>query len=188
MCADEIVAQILANLSSTDHLPRKHASFWNFVRKGPKEIGVFTEAMQRISDDLPSPITEWRLVMEDPPDIEFTSGLEKVGVEITELVNSKALKAQLNGSINYSLELLGYSIEDAKAQIAQIVKDKENNIRRNIHRYNAAALLIHTDEPMLTSEMFQDYRLSETSEVYKWVYLLFSYEPAKNECPLIRLQ
>lgn len=187
MSVDEIVAQILADLSSTDRLPKKHASFWNFARKGPKEVGVFTEAMQRISDDLPTPITEWTPVREDPPDIEFINGTEKVGVEITELVNPKALKAQLTGSVTYSKELLDYSLGHAKAQIAQIVKDKEDKIRRHIHRYSAAALLIHSDEPMLTSDLFQDYRLSEPSEIY-WVYLLFSYEPAKGECPLMRLQ
>jgi hypothetical protein len=188
MSVEEIAAQIVSDLGATDRLSRKHASFWNFAKKGPKEMGVFTEAMERIAEDLDGPITGWSPVHPDPPDIELTSGTDTIGVEITELVNPKALKAQLSGSVTYSEELLDYGPDQAKTQIAEIVKEKEEKIGRAIHRYDAAALLIHTDEPMLTSEMFQCYRLSPPSEVYRWVYLLFSYEPAKNECPLVRLQ
>ena len=188
MLVDEIAAQIIADLDATDRLRRKHASFRNFARKGPKEMGVFTEAMERIARDLPAQIAGWSPVVEDPPDIELTSGAQRIGVEITELVNPRALKAQLDNSPRYTEELLHYGPDQAKAQLAEIVKAKEEKIRVVRSRYTAFALLIHTDEPMLNSEMLSGHRLRPESEMYRWVYLLFSYEPTKNECPLVRLQ
>jgi hypothetical protein len=188
MLIDQVAAQIVSDLRATDRLRRRHASFWNFARKGPKEMGVFTEAMQRISEDLPAPISGWRPVDLDPPDVELTSGDERIGVEITELVNPRALRAQVHQNYTYSQELLSYGPEQAKAQIAEIVAEKEAKIRPVIAQYDSVALLIHTDEPMLTSKMLTGHRLQPGSEVYRWVYLLFSYEPEKGECPLVRLQ
>ena len=184
----EVAAQIVADLEATDRLRRKHASFWNFARKGPKEMGVFTEAMGRIEKDLAAPISAWNPVLQDPPDIELISGAERIGVEITELVNPRAVKAQLDQNLSYERELLRYGPDQAKTRIAEIVKEKEAKIRPVISTYDALALLIHTDEPMLDSEMLADHRLTPASAVYRWVYLLFSYEPSKNECPLVRLQ
>lgn len=188
MLVEEVAAQILADLGATERLRRKHASFWNFARKGPKEMAVFTEAMGRIAQDLPGPITGWRPVPEDPPDIELTTGAERIGVEITELVNTRALKAQLHAPHTYSEQLLRYGPDQAKTQLAAIVKEKESKIGSVASSYDSVALLIHTDEPLLASEMLADHRLSPASNVYRWVYLLFSYDPAKNECPLVRLQ
>lgn len=188
MSVDEIAAQVVAALQATDRLKRKHASFWNSAKKSSKEMGVFTEAMYRISLDLPNAIDGWNPVDKDPPDIELTYGSEKLALEITELVNPKAISAQIGASPGYSMELVQYGLAEANARLQEIVSDKEAKILRVLPQYTAAALLIHTDEPMLSSDMFEGYFLESKSNVYDWIYLLFSYEPAKGECPLVRLQ
>lgn len=188
MSDDDIATQIVAALQATDRLKRKHAPFWNSAKKSSKEMGVFTEVMYRISLDLPNAIDGWNLAEKDPPDIELTCGPDKLALEITELVNPKAICAQISGSPSYSMELVQYGLAEAKARLQKIVSEKEAKILRALPQYTAAALLIHTDEPMLSSDMFEGYLLESKSTVYDWIYLLFSYEPAKGECPLVRLQ
>ncbi|MFZ5565437.1 MAG: hypothetical protein ACOY95_00390 [Pseudomonadota bacterium] len=185
MDTNEVIEQILADLRSTDRLKRRHASFWNFVRKGPKEIAVFTEAMRRIECDVGESITSWSIPVPDPPDIVVTLGSEKIGIEITELVNPKALRAQLHVPERYGIELIQYGAEEAKSRLKDIISEKESKLVLVGDKYDRFILLVHTDEPTLSSDQFRDWKVNLSSSVFCRAYLLFSYEPAYGECPLV---
>jgi hypothetical protein len=185
MNANEIVEQILADLKRTDNLKRRHASFWNFVRKGPKEMGVFTEAMYRIERDMCEPITSWSIPVQDPPDIVVNFGAKKIGVEIAELVNYKALHAQLHEPERYGAELVQYGEDIAKTKLNEIISEKEEKLLPVVNQYDAIFLLVHTDEPALSSDQFRNWRVNLSLSILRRIYLLFSYEPAYGECPLV---
>lgn len=188
MDIDSIAAQIIKDLQATDRLRRKHASFWNFHRKGPKEFGVFTEALRRIESDYGAKIESWAACNPDPPDITFQTANVRIGVEITELVNELALNAQLHDPAAYSMELLRYGVSEAKSQLKEIVIEKEKKVKSVAQNFNSLVLLLHTDEPMISSDHFLDYHLPVPSNIFERIYLLFSHDPAKSGCPIVRLQ
>lgn len=153
-------------------------------------MGIFTEAMNRIEQDIGEKISGWYPVPsnEDPPDIVFNCGESRVAVEITELVNPKAIAAQINNNpLDYSAQLSSYGVSEAVQDLSRILKEKEEKIVPVREKFNQAVLLIHTDEPMLSASKVLASTPILSSEIYSRVYLLFSHEPESNECPLIRL-
>lgn len=184
---DEIVDAILKGLTKTDSLKRKHAKFWNSHKKSSKELGIFSEAFDGIQADYGNPITGWRRCDNDPPDVEFELAGKRIGVEITELVNEKAINAQIGNSLEYSCELLRFGVLAAEMRIREIINEKEEKVELVAANYDELVLLIHTDEPMLSSDEFRDYRVEKPCRYFHRIYLLFSYEPAKNSSPFIRI-
>jgi hypothetical protein len=188
---DEISQEILESLKKNDGLRRKHANFWNFYKKSSKELGLFSEVFEQFQKDFGVPIEEWGLCDTDPPDIfaKLIDGSVR-GVEITELVNEKAIRDQIAGSGEYSQELFRFDYEESKHKLNDILAEKENKVAAIRTEYDSLSLLIHTDEFLLNSELFIGKGpeiFSNSSEVFDGVYLLFSYEPAKQKCPLLRL-
>ncbi len=189
---DDITREVIEDLSKNDAQIRKHASFWNFHKKSAKELGIFSEIFDRIEQYEDSQITEWGLCESDPPDIfaRFANGMY-LGVEITELVNQSAIQAQISASQSYDTELFSFDIPKAQEAIRKIIEIKERKVSKSTEAFDTFALLIHTDEFLLKSDEFE-YEgaklLKGPSEVFSSVYLLFSYEPDKQECPLIRLE
>ena len=187
----ELVEELLKSLSKNDKLSRKHASFWNFYKKASKELGLFSEIFDRFKEDFSENIVEWGLCDFDPPDIyvKLSDGSVK-GVEITELVNEKAIKAQISGDPEYHEELFRFDNEAAILKLRNILAEKEKKLSNRFCDYSGLSLLIHTDEFLLKSEQFIDKGneiFPNGSDVFERVYLLFSYEPDKQHSPLVRL-
>lgn len=189
---DEISLKIVESLRRNDQLRRKHADFWNFYKKSSKELGLFSEIFARFEADYESKVIQWGLCEDEPPDIfvSLANG-RKVGIEITELVNEASVIAQLKKSPDYSTELIRFGFDEACEEISRILKKKSTKTAPKLTDYDALVLLIHSDEPMLKSDQFLQsgtLRLFERSPIFECVYLLFSYEPDKQECPLIKLE
>lgn len=186
-----ISEEIIEHLNKNDVQKRKHANFWNFHKKTSKELGIFSEIFEQFQQDSGFPIVNWGLCDTDPPDIfaKLSDG-SLIGIEITELVNESAIKAQINNQNDYYEELLRFDFETAVNKLNAILLEKEEKLLLNKSKYNELSLLIHTDEWLLKSEQFVDKGheiFPKNSEIFQKVYLLFSYESDKKKCPLIRL-
>lgn len=187
----EISEIILESLRKNDDLRRKHASFWNFHKKTSKELGLFSELFRRFQRDFGGTILEWGLCDDDPPDIfaRLSDGSLK-GVEITELVNEKAIHAQIKKTEDYGHELFRFDYEESVKKLRQILAEKEKKLTAKSSSYNGLSLLIHTDEFLLQSDQFAGKEgkiFPGGSELFEGVYLVFSYEPQKQKCPVLRL-
>lgn len=186
-----IANQIIDSLSENDKLKRKHANFWNYHKKNSKELGIFSEVFNRIESDFMQKITGWGLCEFDPPDIFFKlADGNLVGVEITELVNEQAINYQIKQDQKYNDEVTKFDYGLAVIKLREILESKEQKVSKCNCNYQSLVLLIHTDESLLNSEIFDGKGkqiFSQGSTTFNSVYLLFSYEPKKQENPLIRL-
>lgn len=187
----KISNEILENLRKSDALKRKHANFWNFHKKTSKELSLFSEILDQYQLDSGLSIVKWGLCNEEPPDIfAELSDSSLHGIEITELVNESAIKAQINNQSDYYEELMRFNYQIAVNKLCEILLEKEKKLLLNKSNYDGLSLLIHTDEWLLKSEQFVDKGheiFPNGSAIFQKIYLLFSYEPDKNKCPLLRL-
>ena len=86
--------------------------------------------------------------------------------------------------------LLRFDFDQAVTELRQIIARKGTKLSSVSEPYDEFALLIHTDEFMLTSNQFATNNHGITLDIapiISRIYLLFSYEPANQTCPLIRL-
>ena len=190
---EKIIKQILDDFIKKDSSKRKHASFFEFFGKtSVKETGVFEEFLNELELLYQTKIYSWGTNKNDPPDIEAKLKNGKViGIEITELVNEKAIVAQINKPETYTNECMTYGITEAVEQLNKIVLKKEIKTKKAINSFDELILLIHTDETMFTSDNFKaksNKLLCDKSNVFSHIYLMFSYEPAKQKCPILKLQ
>lgn len=188
---DNITRQLIEDLEANDALKRRHANFWNFHKKTSKELGLFSEVFERFEKDFEVKIDEWGLTDKDPPDVfaNVSSG-KVIGIEITELVNEHAIDAQIHFPDRYSTELLSFDFDASVKKLREIVAEKGRKLASVGDLYDELVLLIHTDEFMLKSDQFNTHEHGVTLEMapaVNRIYLLFSYEPDKQTCPLIRL-
>jgi len=191
MKADEIVKKILSGLEKNDGCRRKHANFWNFVEKSVKESGIADQACYEISNIYESELISWGPAENDPPDVEFNfKNGQTVAVEITELVNQNAIEIQIKNPERYSDELFRFDYPVAVEELNRILVEKEEKMRSVESLYSESILLIHTDEFLLDSDLFigkESEIFKRSSEVFKHAFLLFSYEPLKKCCPILKL-
>jgi hypothetical protein len=187
---DEIVEILLEGLRKTGALKRRHASFWNSYKKSVKELGIGSELFSQLQTDLGSTIVAWGLCEKDPPDIRANlTDQRSVGIEVTELVNEAAIDAQIANPTRYYTELSRFGLAEAVKALRKILRDKEQKLG-SLKGYANLVLIIHTDEPFVRSDQFLEMPepiFTERSAVFDVVYLLFSYEPSKQKCPILKL-
>ncbi|MDD5578707.1 MAG: hypothetical protein PHY16_05415 [Methylobacter sp.] len=124
----------------------------------------------------------------DPPDCEaILFNGQKLGVEVTELVDPEAIMAYKNGDVDQWAE---WSHEKLINSIKKRLEAKD--ISKNIKGgpYDIYMVIIHTDEPILNF----DYTFPILSEyIFKYysiidrAFLLMSYDNKYNLCPYIEL-
>jgi hypothetical protein len=124
----------------------------------------------------------------DPPDCEamlFEGG--KLGIEVTELVDSVAIMAHKNGDSLQPAEWGDVKLIQSIAQRLE-VKDASTNIKGG--PYELYMLVIHTDEPALnfdyTHPILSEYAF-EFYSVINRAFLLMSYDEKYQCCPFIEL-
>ena len=188
---NEIVAQILADLAKNDKSPRRHANFFEFWKKPVKETGIFEEFIAALEVHIGASIRTWRLAETDPPDVIVTlENDQRIGVELTELVNKEAIEAQIQKPEIYSGVALSFGVTEALDAINTIIDIKSNKMRHLTSEYDQLILLIHTDEIMLTSASFVSGMSNHAfrhSDVFNSVHLMFSYEPASKSYPVVKI-
>jgi|SRR6516165_852893 hypothetical protein len=158
---------------------RKYAPFWDWPDRKIKEWDVVEELLRsmRASGDCryKTPVES---VDDDPPDcvIRDSDG-GRVGVEVTEFVDRKAVKrCQKNENVYRE-----WSEEAVREKIAQILADKDAKVEPRRGLYGNVILVIHTDEVALQS--FELFPILDASHFPRpqnidEAYLICSYEPA----------
>lgn len=178
-------------IEKLNKLPRTHATFFSWHDKEIQEIGIGQDFFQKIEK-----ITGEYLVginnAEDPPDIMVkTNSGRCIGIEITELVDQKAIEYQIKNDQRYSERVVHWNRENTIHKITEIIEKKDRLCRNLPLHYDLLVLLIFTDEPKLTSDILSQYieghQWAETENVDE-VYILTGYEPKYQEKRLIRLK
>lgn len=181
------VKQVIRDLKKRS---RQHANWFEWIDKPGKELGIaqeFAVALERVTGSVAGHIE----LGGDPPDIVITSkNGETTSVEITELVNQAAIKAQIDESSDYARQIFDWNGGKIMARIEERVRAKEKKCRSLAINDSRVILLLHTDEPRLSEQMVVDAVLEcgpIVSDVFGEVWLLFRYDPKTSTYPLIRL-
>lgn len=167
---------------------RGYADFFEFYDKNIKERGIAEEFMEALCKSLCLEITD---VKQHPngenkaPDIEFTFGAEKWGVELTELVDQTAIEQVQKGTLSVA--------NWSEAHLAECIKrriDAKGKVNwGGDDAYDCYVLLLHTDEPQITEQRLEDVLQQCTfgTKLIDRAFVLMSYDPTKSEYPLLSI-
>ena len=130
-----------------------------------------------------------RSVANDPPDVEITTGdNRKIGVEVTELVDSEAVKAHRHfgkaGNHN-SYDWADWSVDRVASEISKRIAKKDRKLAAATTEFDELIIAIVTDEPMID--------VSINVKHIDRAYLILSYSPAADMsvypdgCPILQI-
>jgi hypothetical protein len=171
---------------------RRYAGLREWSEKPLKEKGILGEFVEALEHEGITKITSWALQSEqdgDPPDgLLITAVGERWGVEITELVNQKAVELTQRGTEGQEVFAV-WSDDEVIADLRSRISRKDAAIVRGgpYHRY---ILLVHTDEPLLSparlratlgSQMFQ-------TKLIDAAYILAPYETEGAELLVLAIR
>ncbi|MEM8497648.1 MAG: hypothetical protein AAF542_06465 [Pseudomonadota bacterium] len=182
---------VLDEIRRCNRLPREHAGFFNWHEKEIKEAGVTDIFLDPRNHEGQHSFETFNVNPNDPPDIWLFDGNgDKTGLEITELVNSQAIDAQIHGLSNYWSECERWANKEYfEEKINEQVSQKSDKCRDLVSEALNFELLFHCDE--LWVEKCCDAFLSEgvnmNPHVFGRVWLLLSYSPHLKRCKLIKL-
>lgn len=172
-------------------MPRKHADFFETVDKGIKELNIAMRFFQLLESQIGEYLVKVQLAG-DPPDVAVvTDKGTSFGIEITELVNEKAIGLQIKDRHQqYLMEIISWNSRTLQTKLNKIITSKVGKCTNVEESYDQFVLLIFTDEPRLNSNVIKKF-LPEIKlpnfAPFDVVYILTSYEPQNNGYGLIRL-
>jgi hypothetical protein len=164
---------------------RKHASFWLWPNKPVAERGVVRELLNSMHHDGDMRYQNPRSVNDDWPDCKVDDEFgNTVAVEVTELVDEKAIRTAQRGEMDFSYRTDG----EIKEQVSRILARKD---LKSSHGglYSKVILVIHTDEfthlrlfPVIRNTEFM--RLENIQEAF----IITSYDPETHTYPWCEIQ
>lgn len=166
---------------------RAYASFFEWHRRGQKELGVAEELVVALNASGWLGLHSPREFSPDPPDcICYTAAGEAVGIEVAEVVCEEASRLNAQGSKVYRQWEPG----DLADHVARTLAGKDG---KTFHGgpYCAIIACLFTDEPALTFLQAQsELAEQEFGPFFQLTagYLLFSYQPASQSYPVIELR
>ncbi|EPX4135594.1 hypothetical protein ACW0FU_004123 [Vibrio vulnificus] len=178
-------------LTKRKAMVRKHADFFETPDKTTKELLVTQSLFQMLELETKDHLVSVSLA-QDPPDVAVvTRSGKKIGVEVTELVNEKAIGFDIKGKrLQYLKEILSWNVETLTAKLQRIISSKAKKCEKLPQGFDELVLLIFTDEPRLnalTIEQFtKDAKFSDI-EVFQSVFILTSHDPHKQGKGLLRI-
>lgn len=183
--------KIKEDIEKLNNLPRKHASFYNWHDKKIQEVGLglyFFQKLEEISCEYLVDIKN----AEDPPDVKIVTNQGRtIGVEITELVDQKAIEYQIKNDPRYEERVLSWNHENTIEAITSIIEKKDHLCRDVPTYYNSIFLLIFTDEQRLISDTLKQYvdeRIWPETKNINEIFILTGYEPKHGTKCLLKLK
>lgn len=167
---------------------RGYADFFDWPDKSVKEGGIantFVEELQRSGASTISCGKQHPGGPNHAPDFQITADNgETWGVEITELVSQDAIEATKRGSSVFA----GWSDAQLIAQFDAIIAKKDDPLKVKGGPYDRYILLVHVDEPILAQERLETVLggRSFRTRLIDELYVLMSYQPSNQCCPLLR--
>ena len=183
---------LLEALNEINQLPRQHASFYNWPDKKTKEAGIVDDFLDPNHHCGMHSFTCFELEENDPPDAwVFDSSGGRTALEIVELVNEKAIRAQIKGDLTkYWVETLRWrELGYFKCRVNEIVSEKDKKCGHLFAEGAAVQLLLHSDETYVLTYCHKHLKqgLELTFGRFERVWLLLSYDPKIKKCPLMEL-
>ena len=188
MIGDENDFAELAELLRENDRPHAGHFSWESDR-AVAEIGVVNEfeIALALDDQLFFSEPKHRGTDNDPPDCEAKgSGGGRVGIEVTELVDSASAAAARAGDHYEWVDWKGKLIP----RLEKILRKKDNPRDLKDSPYGEYVVLIYTDEPWLELNYISAVLLQHQFKNFKLItraYLLVSYDPHLKRYPLYRL-
>ena len=170
---------------------RRHASYFHFADRPAAEAGVVNVFAESLMKDNQLFFKEARHSGEDndPPDCEALSlSGERIGIEVTELVNGNSIAAVKKGASSpFDYEDWNQALIPKLAEILQ----KKDKAKIKGGPYSEYVLLIASDETWLLPDFVEQslakHIFSKTRLITK-AYLLLGYDPSVQRCPYFRLK
>lgn len=169
---------------------RGYAGFFDWPEKSLKEWGIVQTFREEIERERGPLIASGKQLPGGhehlPPDYQLTthSG-EEWGIEVTELVEQKAIEQTKRG-----VDVFAYWPDEAlQAKFTDIVggKDRANNVSGG--PFDRYVLLVHVDECMLPADRLSAVLGAMTfrTQLIDEIYILVSYDPAIARYPLVKI-
>jgi len=182
--------EVVAAMKKSREIPRKYASYFQWHNREIMELGICKHLATFFHREGLGEVTAYKLG-EDPPDCIITIDGQDVAVEITELVDSNAIKEQVKYNVAYP-DGTEWNRDNLAEKINEILekKDSPSNGDALREKYPRYLLLIHVDEPELMHPDFErlfDVSLLNTTSLIDEAYIVFSYDPRVQVCPVKRL-
>ena len=173
-------------------IPRQHASFYNWKDKGVKESGIIDEFLDPDNHCGSHSFTRFELERDDPPDawvIDSDGG--RSALEVVELVNEKAIEAQIKkDSQTYREEAARWKdLAYFERRLNDEISKKDKKCEKLFANGRKVQLLLHSDEIFVLA--FYRHHLNQGVELaasrFDRVWLLLSYDPKTGKYPLVEL-
>jgi hypothetical protein len=183
--------QIMKEFEKNSGLPRKHAAFFNWYDKKVKESGIVDEFLDERNHQGAYPFTSFSVPENDPPDVLLYDNNKNVtALEITELVNQKAIEAQILNKAKYVSESMKWADPSYfGAQINEKIQIKQQKCLNLFESKTPVHLLFYTDELWLES-CLEDHLNNEITIIqnsFSIIWLMLSYSTHTQSCPIIKL-
>lgn len=183
-------SRMMEYVKNLKEMPRNHAGFFEWPDKAIKEIGVAQDLFSKLEEYSGDYLVNV-MIGEDPPDVKVITAKGKtIGIEVTELVNQKAIEYQIKNDPRYHEEVVSWTKDSFNEKLSNIISKKDRLCKNVSKDYDELSLLIFTDEPKLDSDTIESYlevggRSHPNS--FKNVYMLTGYEPSKSGKVLIEI-
>lgn len=181
-------------------LPRTHASFFNWKNKGVKESGLVDEFLDPHNHCGQHDFRAFDVPAQDPPDtVLIDANGKKTALEVAELVNEDAIRAQIeHAKANILATARAYSRECEKwaapIYLAEclnaLIEIKNQKCDKLFDSGTEVQLLLHSDEMYLEAcyKSHLSLGMRVRTRRFSRVWLLLSYSPQTQSCPLIEIQ
>ncbi len=172
-------------------LKRTHASHFNWHDKKAKEAGIIDDFLNPLNHKGIHEFVSFTVPEQGPPDaIVFDHSNNEVYLELTELVNEKAIKAQIQNKNNYWEEAERWAqIEYFENQINAAVKIKAKKCSELFKSEREVHLLFHSDEMWIESTYKKYLRagLNIEENEFKKIWLILSYSADSKSYPVVEI-
>lgn len=185
--------EIYAAIRSAIRRARGYSDFFGWApSRDLEELGVLTSLAETLNTNSSLFFSDLAIRGRgnDPPDLEARdSNGSRIAIEVTELVDSQAIKAHLAGRTYESAE---WEKEKFLSTLNTLLSAKNERF----HKLKGApypggyVVVVFTDEPELprntVAAYLQGHAFSELSNVDR-AFLLLSYDPTLKRCPYFEL-
>lgn len=165
---------------------RKYASFFEWVDKESKELGVAEELLKVLNQTGQVQLSGAVPCHPDPPDLSCRNAEgDLIALEVTEIVCEEAVRRNQQGEEVFRLWRPG----ELQAAITDSLNRKDK-IHLHGGPYHRLYVLLFTDEMMLTPQAVADELSGVTFGPFNKItdtFLLFSYQPVTKNYPVLRL-
>jgi hypothetical protein len=166
---------------------RRYASFFEWIDKEGKELGVGEELVKALNLAGSLHLSNLAPCNPDPPDLTCQNAQgDLIAIEVSEIVCEEAVRLNQQGQDVHRIWQPG----ELQTAIAQRLARKDN-VTLHGGPYHGLYVCLFTDEIMLTHQGVSDELSNVIFGPFNKItdaFLLFSYQPGTKSYPVVRLR